>query len=86
MNEFVPVAYSPSVTTMTGAFWEMQRRQILGNKAWEIEVYAALEHPQESVATVLQIVDNHPKPKGWRPRRLGSRESPTSAVAAPSEV
>jgi len=74
---------------MSVAYWEMERRRLMGNRTSEIEGYAALEYPRESVAAVLRMVDQ-PAPRfGWRRHRpvLGSTATRIGAPSpAPSDL
>jgi len=70
---------------MPEAFWEMERRRLMGNRTYEIEGYAALEYPRESVATVLRMIDSRPKPRGRKLWEFGSRSAPTTVAAVPSK-
>jgi hypothetical protein len=57
MSELVAVGLSGSVTTMSEAYWEMERRRMMGSRARAIETYAALEFPRESLAAVIRMTD-----------------------------
>ena len=55
---------------------------MMGNRAREIEGYAALEYPRESVAAVVRMVEGPSKSSGWRLRgpRLGRASTPAGAA------
>ena len=75
-KEFGLPALPLSVTTMPDAYWEMERRRLLGNRTSAIEGYAALEYPRESVAAVLKMIDRPTPRNGWRLRRPVARLAP----------
>jgi hypothetical protein len=56
------------MTAMTGAYWEMERRRLMGSRIREIERFAALEYPRESLAAVLRMAEPPAKPNGGKPR------------------
>jgi hypothetical protein len=84
-NELVPSGIPLSVTAMSEAYWEMERLRMMGNRAREIEGYAALEYPRESVAAVLRMLDVPTKSSGWRLRgpRPGRSPAPVPAPRTP---
>ena len=55
---------------------------MMGNRAREIEGYAALEYPREPVAAVVRMVEGPSKSSGWRLRgpRLGRAGTPSGAT------
>ena len=68
---------------MPEAFWEMERRRLMGNRMSEIEGYAALEYPRESVAAILKMIDRPTPSDGWRHRRFVPGPTP-SRIGPPS--
>jgi len=75
-----------SVTTMPEAFWEMERRRVLGVRTSEIAGYAALEYPRESTAYVLRMVDVSPARQArWFRKSVLPTEAGSSHVGSPSE-
>ena len=64
---------------MTGAYWEMEQRRLMGSRYREIAGYVALEYPRESVAAVVRMADSPPKPNG-----RGAREPRPFRAPAPA--